>query len=352
MIRLATLATFAALVGMVAMGLACSSSPEGAAPSSHDAGADGSVVTEDLVLDEGTFTVAPGAEVVYCVKIPMPAAFKGRDLALVGWDSTITAPMHHYFMFYDSTATSGTTPVPCEASGAQVPAASAGLNLFSMGRLLFVAGTGQDSYRNQAGYGAVLTSSGTFVTNHHVINASASPITVGGKFTLKVAGAKDIPHPTQALSCQTIDINLPAMTTTDVTATCLAPFDLDVVTLSSHAHQDLTSFETRMYDGTQTQPTVLYTSTQWESPAVVQLDTPLHLKAGQGLTFTCHFDNATASAIGFGLTATSEMCAAMASYAYPVTQTGKVPPMMGATILSNASPTTASNTAGSAIPLF
>jgi len=282
----------------------------------------------------------------------MPAAFKGRDLALVGWDSTVTAPMHHYFMFYDGAATSGTTPVPCEGTNPEVPAASAGLNLFSMGNLLFVAGTGTDSYRSNAGYGSVLTSNGSFVTNHHVINASANPITVGGKFTLHVTGASEIPHPTQALSCQTTDISLPAQTTTDVTATCLAPYDLDVVTMSSHAHQDLVTFETRMYDGTQTQPTVLYTSSQWESPAVEQLTMPLHLKAGQGLTFTCHFDNQTGATIGFGLTATSEMCAVMADYAYPVTETSKVPPMIGATILTNATPVTASNATGGLIPLF
>ncbi len=337
-------------LGVLMAGCSAGAGSNGAA-ASGSGGIDASAV-EDLSIDEGTFTVGPGAEVVYCVKIPMPAAFKGRDLAMVGWDSTVTAPMHHYFMFYDPTATSGTAPVPCEGTTAEVPAASAGLNLFSMGTLLFVAGTGSDTYRNNAGYGAVLTSNGSFVTNHHVINASAAPITVGGKFTLHVTGAKEIPHPTQALSCQTTDITLPAQAATDVTATCLAPFDLDVVSMSSHAHQDLVSFETRMYDGTQTLPSVLYTSTQWESPAVEQLTTPLHLKAGQGLTFTCHFDNQTGSSIGFGLTATSEMCAAMAAYAYPVTQTGKVPPMIGATVTSNATPVTASDTAGGIIPLF
>jgi hypothetical protein len=333
------------------MAAGCSSSAGTAAPGDAGPG-DADVVTEDLVIDEGTFTVAPGAEVVYCVRIPMPAAFQGRDLALVGWDSDVAAPMHHYFMFYDSTPTSGTTPVPCQGNSPEVPASTAGTNLFSMGRLLFVAGSGHDSYRDDLGYGAVLTKSGSFVTNHHVINASANPVTVGGKFTLKVARPADVPHPTQALSCQTIDINLPPMAATDVTATCLAPFDLDVVTLSSHAHQDLVKFETRMYDGMQTLPAVLYTSTQWESPVVEQLATPLHLKAGQGLTFTCHFDNQTGSTIGFGLTATSEMCAAMTSYAYPASQSGKIPPMMGTTITSNAVPEKVANTAGGLIPLF
>jgi hypothetical protein len=351
----ASVRVWAGVVAVSAMGAVtsgCSSSPAAGASGSTDAVSDGNIVTEDLVIDEGTFTVAPGQEVVYCVRIPMPTAFQGRDLALVGWDSVVPAPMHHYFMFYDPTSTSGTTPVPCEGTTAEVPAASAGLNLFSMGSLLFVAGTGTDTYRSNSGYGSVLTSNGSFVTNHHVINATANPVTVGGKFTLKVTGASDIPHPTQALSCQTIDISLPAQTTTDVTATCLAPFDLDVVTLSSHSHQDLVTFETRMYDGTQTQPTVLYTSSQWESPVSQQLTTPLHLLKGQGLTFTCHFDNMTGATIGFGLTATTEMCAAMNAYAYPVTETNKVPPMLGATITSNATAVTASDTTGSVIPLF
>jgi hypothetical protein len=342
-----TLKRWFVLLGIAAAGAACSSSAMSVA---SDAGDDAG--TEDLALDEGTFTVEAGDEVVYCVHIPMPAAFQGRDLAMTGWSSTIPGPMHHYFMFYDPAPTSGTTPVPCENGDAEVPAATAGLNLFNMGRLLFVAGVGQDSYTDNDGYGAVLTSNGSFVTNHHVINATANAVTVGGKFDLKVTSASAIPHPTQALSCQTVDISLPPGAQSSVTATCLAPFDLDVTSLSSHAHQDLMAFDTQVYDGTATQPAIIYTSTQWESPTVEQLTTPLHLSTGQGLTFTCHYDNMTSASIGFGLTATQEMCAVMASYAYPLSQTGKVPPMLGATISSNATPVQASNTASGIIPLF
>ena len=137
---------------------------------------------------------------------------------------------------------------------------------------------------------------------------------------------------------------------TDVTATCLAPYDLDVVTMSSHAHQDLMTFEQRFFDGTQTQPAVLYTSSVWDTPLVQQLTTPLHLKAGQGITFTCHYMNQTGAQIGFGLTADSEMCAAMDDYAYPADKTHEVPPMLGTTIFSNATPSTASNTASGPFP--
>jgi hypothetical protein len=337
---------------LAALAAGCSSSPA-ASPSAGGAdGGEAGATVQELDIDEGTFTVQPGQEVVYCVRIPMPAAFQGRDLALTGWDSTVSAPMHHYFMFYDTTPTSGTVPVPCEGTSAEVPVANAGLNLFSMGVILFVAGTGTNSYRNSPGYGAVLQSNGTFVTNHHVINATAEPVTVTATFKLTVEDAVNILHPTRALSCQTTDITLPAETATDVTATCLAPYDLDIVTMSSHAHQDLTTFETRMYDGTVTQPTVLYTSSQWESPVVTQLATPLHLMAGQGLTFTCHYMNATGASIGFGLGSTEEMCASMNDYAYPVTKVNQVPPMLGATVTSNATPATVADTSGSFIPLF
>ena len=329
---------------VVALAAGCSSGSSGGAAGASD--------TQEIDLDEGTFTVPPNSEVVYCVRIPMPAQFQGRDLALTNWESDIPSPAHHYFMFYDSTPTTGTTPVPCMGDNPAIPASSAGLDLFSMGSLLLVAGTGHDSFAGDPGYGTVLKANGSFVTNHHVINAGTQPVTVDAHFKLTVKDATAVAHPTQALSCQTIDIALAAGMTTDVTATCLAPFALDLVTMSSHAHQDLTSFEQRFYDGTQTQPQVLYTSTQWDSPLVQQLPSPLHLEAGQGITFTCHYKNDTPAQIGFGLTATSEMCAAMNQYAYPAAQTNQVPPMLGATIISNPTPATASDPTNSAIPLF
>ncbi len=341
------------LLASMSLAAACSSGSSGSSSSpSSLSDAAPSTDAEELDIDEGTFTVPAGQEVVYCVRIPMPAQFKGRDLALTSWESDIPGPAHHYFMFYDTTPTAGTAPVPCEGTNPLVPSSSAGLDLFSMGTLMLVAGIGHDAWASQPDYGMVLQSNGSFVTNHHVINAGVSPVTVNAHLKLKVKNASDVPHPTRALSCQTIDISLAPHAATDVTATCLAPYDLDVVTMSSHAHQDLTSFEQRFYDGTTTQPAVLYTSTQWDSPAVQSLDAPLHLKAGQGITFTCHYMNNTESPIGFGLTASTEMCAAMNQYAYPTAKTHDVPAMLGTTIVTNAMPSTASDTSKSSIPLF
>jgi hypothetical protein len=342
---LASLGRFVPALLLALGGCSSSSAPATASSTSADG-------AEELDLDEGTFTVPAGTEVVYCVRIPMPAAFQGRDLALTSWTSDIAAPAHHYFMFYDTKPTSGTQPVPCYGSDPIVPASNAGLDLFSMGQLLLVAGTGADSFAGNPDYGMVLQANGSFVTNHHVINAGVTDLTVTAHLKLKVKNATDVLHPTRALSCQTIDIALPPGQASDVTATCTAPFDLDIVTMSSHAHQDLVSFEQRLYDGQTTQPDVLYTSKQWDSPKVAELPAPLSLKAGQGITFTCHYRNDTGGTIGFGLTATTEMCAAMNQYAYPAARTHEVPPMLGTTIVSNATPAMVSNKSGGGVPLF
>lgn len=102
---MATSHAFRALLVMLAVG--CSSSP--APVSSADSAA------QELDIDEGTFTVPAGQEVIYCVRIPVPAAFAGRDLALTSWSSDIPPPAHHYFLFYEATPTTGTVPVLARA---------------------------------------------------------------------------------------------------------------------------------------------------------------------------------------------------------------------------------------------
>src|ERR1700761_1303678 len=140
---------YAVLLAPAALLAGCSSSSSG------------STADDEIDIDEGSFTVKAGDEVVYCARIPMPEKFQGRNLALTSWESNIPAPAHHYFMFFDPTPTAGTPPVPCYGDTPIVQAASADLSLFSMGSLLLVAGTGQDSSTNDPQYGMVLQKNGT-----------------------------------------------------------------------------------------------------------------------------------------------------------------------------------------------
>jgi hypothetical protein len=53
-------------------------------------------------VEQSTFVVQPGDELTFCERIPIPEAFAGRDLALIGWDWELPAFTHHYFMAFSA----------------------------------------------------------------------------------------------------------------------------------------------------------------------------------------------------------------------------------------------------------
>lgn len=304
---------------------------------------------EYLELDEGTFTVDPGKEATWCVRIPFPKEFRGRKLGLMGWGSDLPKPTHHFFMSYSAKPVEGDAPVPCNGTDALVPQSNlVGEFDPSVGaaKMLFGAGTGKHEFQSSRDYGRILDTSGSFVTNHHVLNLGTEPAHMYGRFRLAVKDAALVVHPVSQITCNAIDVKLPAGQATQVTATCLAPFDMDIVLMSSHAHARLTKAETRFYDGTETKPDVLYTSTEWDSPKIQIMDTPLvpvHLKAGQGLTYTCYYQNASPHEIDFGLSANDEMCVTFDGFAYPPERTYEVPPTLFAPLVHSNQPATATD---------
>lgn len=68
------------------------------------------------------------------------------------------------------------------------------------------------------------------------------------------------------------------------------------------------------------------------------LDEPLHLKEGQGITFTCEFINDSDNPIDFGFGVDSEMCASMNNYSYPAGQPCLTPPGLSTIIMDNDVP--------------
>jgi hypothetical protein len=52
---------------------------------------------------------------------------------------------------------------------------------------------------------------------------------------------------------------------------------------------------------------IVYENTDWEHPLVVNLSTPIQLKAGEGLTSVVTYNNTTSKTITFGLTSEDEM---------------------------------------------
>lgn len=326
--------------------------------------------SQGFQVDEGQFQVQPGEDITYCIRIPVPSELVGKDLGLIGWDWDLPQYTHHFFMAYSDAPADfgGKDYIPCDGvdpivdnatlpslgslgTGGALPDAGAtstvpnevlpgaapagnGLSKVGEGKLIFGAGVGTGRYLGNERYGRILQAGGHLVTNHHVLNTSAEVVSMHGKFNMYVREASKIPHPTNELNCLTLDVGIQPKSQRIVTATCTAPFDLDIVLLASHGHNHLKLFETRLFDGEKTLPDPIYTSDEWNSPILAWQKEPLHLKKGQGLTFSCHYQNDGDTTITFGTNVTNEMCATMNAYALPDDQEyGKTPPL--GTVITN-----------------
>jgi hypothetical protein len=282
-------------------------------------------------LDEGDFVATPGQEALYCMRLPIPPDYGDAPLFVTRLESRLPLGTHHFFMAYR------TDPVaaqePCFSQGALVPIESVDAHDGGGGKMLFLSGEGAYSYGLPAGYSLYLpTGLGHLVTSHHVLNATEDELAMYGVFNVHTAPAEAITHPVNTLNCLLHDIWIAPHSEATVSATCTAPFDLDLVVLSSHAHQHLRRFELLKYDGAATVGDPIYTSTDWDSPAIVTLDEPLSLAAGEGLTFRCTFTNDGDQPIVFGTGDYGEMCAIMSGYAYPANRPHDIPPSLGTII--------------------
>jgi len=99
-----------------------------------------------------------------------------------------------------------------------------------------------------------------------------------------------------------------------------ARYDMDVVLLSSHAHQHLQRFQAFLFDGTTPGTTPFYESDTWDSPAIDYQSPPIHLTQDQGIAFQCLNqappDTPVMLAQG-GADTANEHCVLYAGWAYP-----------------------------------
>jgi hypothetical protein len=282
---------------------------------------------------EERFLVPGGRDAVYCMNYPMPADYGHGPQFVTGVESRLPALTHHFFMAYDETERSEAAPClpggPLTFGDVERAADPHGDN----GKMLFISGEGEEAYFLPAGYGLYLpTGRGHMSTSHHVLNTTELDAQLDGVINIHTAPRDEIHHPVNILNCLLTDLHVPPKTRAAIGGTCLAPWALDLVVLGSHAHQHLDRFEMRFFDGERTGDAPFYVSADWDSPEIVTLDEPIHLEAGQGITFTCHYDNRTDHALEFGVGDFGEMCAIMSAYAYPADRPNEVPPSLGSLV--------------------
>lgn len=297
-----------------------------------------------FVLDEGTVTLSPGQEGLLCNQMAVPAEYASADTFVTGIDADVSLGTHHLVVIGNDDAV-GSTAALCKDTGQQ---ATTGGALFqdlafnadlatpviaSVKQASFAGGGGTARIRFPTGYGKAMPL-GFFESSHHVQNVGTQPLEIFGRFGVHTAKRADIAFPMGVFFANAFTIQVDPLSDGSVEGTMTAPEPIEVVLLTSHSHDFTTRVEMFAYRSGAPESTPVYVSTSYESPAVAVLDPPLHLEAGDGITFRCHYHNGRTTPLTWGVNG-GEMCMPQGMYAYPEGASRETPPTMSVPLMDS-----------------
>jgi hypothetical protein len=320
------------------LSLACGSNDDGtAAPETPGA-------TPAFSLDEGTLRLEPGQQGLFCRQMPVPDEYRESEYFVTGVEADVSLGTHHLIVTASDVDVQQAPPLCLDTGSGQ---ASAGSNFQdfavdpnpssvfeTLKRVAFGGGGGGASIHFPKGYGKPMPK-GFFESSHHVLNTGSQARDIHGRFDVFAAPAEAIEFPMGVLFANALTIDVAPNAEGSVEGTMTVPEALDLVVLNSHAHNFLVRFEMFLYRNGAASAEPIYVSEDWESPAIEVLDPPLHLEAGDGVTFRCSYQNTTSEKIGWGVVG-GEMCMPFVMYAYPAGTTRRVPPTMSAIVTTPA----------------
>lgn len=178
--------------------------------------------------------------------------------------------------------------------------------LMDEGLILYAAQQAEQSITLPEGTVANLPGGITVMQELHFVNTTTTDIEAFSKINIyRYEG--DIEQQIWGGAVRDTNLNVPPGEHVEWTR-CVMTDDVDLLFLSSHTHQLGRRVEVRLFDGTSTGELV-YENDDWATPALKSFGTePLHLAAGTGLEFQCHFSNDTGEMVNWGFAAADEMC--------------------------------------------
>lgn len=253
-------------------------------------------------LHVGPWAVAPGEEINRCV-----VAQVEKTLLVNGIESWAGQNVHHF----RTDATIANVPLgdhDCAEIFTQEVMANS-ITLYSTTkaheRIDFPKGTA-----GQLPRGFV-----TLIMSYHYLNTSADSQTVEGYLNLETTTRDQVETLINGLVGTYDDFELPPLAKTSLKATCNIDRPIDVIALTSHAHDLLTSFEIRLVrQGNRPAEPDHFSDDGRTSILKTYIDAPVRLEPGDQIEWICSYDNPTDLPVREGEGAADEMCKAIVVY--------------------------------------
>lgn len=254
-------------------------------------------------------SAAPGEEGTNCVQNRLP---NSAELSVNKLHNTMTVGSHHFIVSTIAAANAPEMPLtPCTAFQAAI-----------QGGPLAITQKRDDVIRTPTGVGYSLAPNQVVNLELHYINTSSDPVHI--EATTEIYPAEDGAklQPSTVLLIGTLSFSIPPMGTASTGPRYIQmPSVLDGVNyfaITGHTHRLGTAVTVSSAASGTATPTPLYAPTpfEWDSPELKPLTPAVQVPTGGGFVLQCDWKNTTNGIVGFGESATQEMCFFWAYY-YP-----------------------------------
>lgn len=235
--------------------------------------------------------ISPNTSTVYVNKITMQGRPNSHHFVLYGFqNSTLIPPANQLRDLYNANGT---------------------LNLTTFGQMqnhVFLGG-GTDvntTFTFPPGVALKIPPATALDLNAHYFNQQNTNLLGENYINLYTVSQANVLKEAQSINFANYNFSIPANSRKTITTDFTFNKDVTVITLTSHFHKLGEKFQIKVLGGPRNGE-VVYENTDWQHPLVINLDKPIQLKAGEGLTSVVTYNNTTTKTVNFGLTSEDEM---------------------------------------------
>jgi Copper type II ascorbate-dependent monooxygenase, C-terminal domain len=260
--------------------------------------------SEGFQLSINTFTVSPNTEreVFVSRNTPNTSTVYVNKLIMQG------RPNSHHFVLYGFQSTTLLPPVNTLRDLYNANGSINTTTFVQMQNHIFLGG-GTDvntTYTFPAGVALKVPPVTALDLNAHYFNKQATNLTGENYINMYTVPQANVVNEAQSINFANYNFSILANSRKTISTDYTFAKAVTVITLTSHFHKLGEKFQIKILGGPRNGE-IVYENTDWEHPLVINLTTPIQLKAGEGLTSVVTYNNTTNKTVNFGLTSEDEM---------------------------------------------